>query len=121
MFLNLFLDHAAKTKKPYKWANSYNNLEAFLLAYADDIVFYANNHEDMQQLLNSFEQFLNFYGFRVGYKKCAQQYINTKQTITPKLKKFNKNKSPFFRRNARTSILATSWQSHSTRPMLVKC
>ena len=99
MFINLFLDHAAKTAKPYSWAHCLNRLQATLLAYADDIVFYASNFGDMNRLVKSFEQFLDFYGFKIGHTKCAQQYTNTKiGEPIPKLNIQNKD-IPFLPEN----------------------
>jgi hypothetical protein len=40
-WINLIITHIDKTTTPYKWANSPNNLTTSILAYADDITFYA--------------------------------------------------------------------------------
>ena len=72
VFLNLFLDWAEKTSTKFN-----ADVPCFLLAYADDLVFYAPDGKSLQEALGRFEKFLDFYGFAVGHDKCAYQCTNT--------------------------------------------
>jgi hypothetical protein len=46
------------------------------LAYADDITFYAPDEKSLIEKMKIFENFLNFYGFKIGYDKGAHQFLN---------------------------------------------
>jgi hypothetical protein len=87
VWMNLFLSWASRhhNARPYQWENSPNRLKALMLAYADDLVFYSSTLDDMRQTLALFERFLDFYGFRVGHDKCAQQSIHSRGQPPPLL------------------------------------
>jgi hypothetical protein len=76
LFINMFLKAMETIAKPYMWSHSPNKLAAFLLAYADDIAFYAENRDNLKLLVDKFDKFLTFYGFQIGHDKSAYQHIN---------------------------------------------
>jgi hypothetical protein len=74
LFINMFLNAIETIAKKYKWKFSPNM--AFLLAYCDEIAFYAANREDLKLMVDEFDKFLTFYGFQIGHDKSAYQHIN---------------------------------------------
>ncbi len=76
--INLIITHIDKATTPYKWANSPNNLTTSILAYADDIAFYAPDDKSLIEKMKIFENFLNFYGFEIDHDKSAHQFLNYK-------------------------------------------
>jgi hypothetical protein len=57
LFINMFLKAMETTAKPYMRSHSPNKLAAFLLPYADDITFYAENRDNLKLLVDKFDKF----------------------------------------------------------------